>query len=137
MRKQKCLFFQIIYTVLLSSDSGCAYADRSDRHCCARGCCCLAVSGALGGIQAVGLHLRHARAAVLVLCLMEGRAMGHLRCERAVCAGLDEGAVDPLDSACFRQRIGSNVGLHPWHPTRFHRFAQDRNTCTVTSYKGS
>jgi len=30
--------------------------------------------------------------------------MGHLRCERAVCAGLDEGAVDPLDSAYILRR---------------------------------
>lgn len=55
-------------------------------------------------LPALAVHLWPA---VLVLCLMEGRAMGHLRCERALRAGLDEGAVDLLDQTWQPRRITS------------------------------
>ena len=45
----------------------------------------------------LGLHLRHAWPAVLVLCQLEGRAVGYLRGERDIRLGLDAGAVGALD----------------------------------------
>lgn len=50
-------------------------------------------------VTTLGVHLWHAGAAVLVLCILAGWPMGYLCRERVVCVGLDEGVVDLLDCA--------------------------------------
>lgn len=58
----------------------------------------MAIAGPVRALPALGLHLRHPGAALLVLRRVAGPAVGHLRGVRAVCGGLDAQPMGALDS---------------------------------------